>query len=378
MTLDLVDRGATLEADRPAAARSAPPALAVIDCDVHPTVGELADLRPFLEERWWRHLLDYGPRPRHAMLQGDPYPKAAPRAARRDAWSPDGGQPGSDLAFMRRHYFDAYGIEYAILSPLAPTGQGDRNLEFGAALCRAMNDWQLARWAEPEPRCRLSIVVPYEDAALSVAEIERCARDSRFVQVLVLTRTSGPLGRRRYWPILEAACHHGLPVAVHVFGYGGHPVTGAGWPSYYCEEMTGHSGACQAMVASLVLEGALARLPELRVISVEGGFGWLPALTWRLDRHWQRARAEVPHVVRPPSEYLREQLLVTTQPMEEPERQAHLLDCMAWIGHDRLLLATDYPHWDFDDPRSALPRKLPLEVRRQIASENARRLFRLG
>ena len=39
---------------------------------------------------------------------------------------------------------------------------------------------------------------------------------------------------------------------------------------------------------------------------------------------------------RPPSEYMREHLWVTTQPMEEPEIRAHLQDVIGWIGADRL------------------------------------------
>jgi predicted TIM-barrel fold metal-dependent hydrolase len=314
---------------------------------------------------------------RHNFAQGDPYPKAAPRAARRDAWADNGTPPGSDLDFMRHHYFDACNIDYAILSPLYPTGQGDTNLEFAAAMCRAANDWQVAAWTSQDRRCKASILVPSEDAQLAVAEIERCAVNPDFVQVLFLTRAIEPLGRRRFWPIYEAAVAHGLPVGIHVFGYSGHPVTGAGWPSYYCEEMTGHAGACQTAVASLVLEGVFERLPELKVVKIEGGFGWLPALTWRLDKHWARLRAEVPHLKRPPSEYLAEQLFITTQPMEEPERSAHLLDLLEQVGFDRLLFATDYPHWDFDDPFQALPRRLGIERRKQIYSGNARRLYRL-
>lgn len=377
MTLELVGDVQTVEATETRSSRpsSLPAKLEIIDCDVHVTVKSVADMKPFLTERWWNHLRDYGMRPRHGFQQGDPYPKAAPRAARRDAWTPEGFQPGSDLAFMREHYFEPYNVKCSILSPLNPTGQGDQNTEFQAAMCTAVNDWQKAVWCDPEPRCKASILVPFDDAQLAVEEIERRAGDPAFAQVLMLTRGIEPFGRRRFWPIYEAAERHGLPVAMHVFGYSGHPVGGAGWPSYYCEEMTGHSGACQSVITSLVLEGVFERFPGLKLLKIEGGFGWLPALAWRLDKHWTRARTEIPHVKRPPSEYLKEQLWVTTQPMEEPERPQQLIDLMNWIGMDRILFATDYPHWDFDDPFSALPRRLDLATRQRICSGNAKELF---
>ena len=31
---------------------------------------------------------------------------------------------------------------------------------------------------------------------------------------------------------------------------------------------------------------------------------------------------------------------------------------MKWIGFDRIMFSSDYPHWDFDDPFMALPPSL--------------------
>ncbi len=379
MTLELLDRGRTETEAVPSQPARAGTRLGIVDCDVHPTVRTIADFKPYLAARWWEHIQTFGFRPRHGMVSGDPYPKSAPRAARRDAWSPDGGQPGSDLEFVRRHYLEAYEVDYAILSPLYPTAQADQNPEFSAAMARAGNEWQQDAWTRRDPRFRASILVPYEDAAASVAEIEHYAGNPHFAQVLLLARTSEPLGRRRYWPIYEAAERAGLPVAIHVFGYSGYPVSGTGWPSYYLEETTtGHATACQALVTSLVLEGVFERFKGLKVVLIEGGFGWLPSLTWRLDQHWPRLKAELPHLKRRPSEYVREQIWVTTQPIEEPGDPAHLVDLMRWIGFDRLLFATDYPHWDFDDPVRVLPPGLDPGVRRQIYSGNAKALFGLA
>jgi uncharacterized protein len=113
-------------------------------------------------------------------------------------------------------------------------------------------------------------------------------------------------------------------------------------------------------------------------VLIESGFGWLPALGWRLDRNWKRLKDEVPHLRRAPSEYIREHLWVSTQPMEEAEDPDHLIEVMNWIGFDRILFASDYPHWDFDDPFVALPPNLDAEQRRAIFSENAKRVYRFA
>jgi predicted TIM-barrel fold metal-dependent hydrolase len=48
------------------------------------------------------------------------------------------------------------------------------------------------------------------------------------------------------------------------------------------------------------------------------------------------------------------------------------------IGWDRLLFSTDYPHWDFDDPRHAFKIRLDDEQRRRVFRDNAVGLYKLG
>ena len=108
---------------------------------------------------------------------------------------------------------------------------------------------------------------------------------------------------------------------------------------------------------------------------MEAGFAGLPSLCWRLDKLWHRLRAETPHLKRPPSEYIREHVWLTTQPMEEPEPKSRALDAIEWIGWDRLLFATDYPHWDYDDPTQVLPPNVDEKLRRDFFINNARAVY---
>lgn len=347
---------------------------AVIDCDIHTAPATKDTLLKYLPQRWRRHHETIGMRG-HV---GSAYPRANPNAARHDSWPPNGGPPGSDLPFLQEQLLEPWGIEYGVMNPLAGAGS-QTNLDYGAALSQALNDWQVEEWIEKDQRMKGSILVPYEDGELSAAEIDRAAQHPGFVQILLIVRTKEPLGRRKYHPIYEAAVRHNLPIGIHFGGAGGGPITGAGNPSHYYEDHCGMPQAFQAQVASYVFDGVFEKFPTLQVVLIEGGFAWMPPLMWRLDKTWKRLGEEVPELTKPPSDYIRNNMWISTQPMEEPPQGRYfhqLLDQMDM--NDRLLFATDYPHWDFDAPDRAIPVKLDKELERMIMAENARTLYRFA
>lgn len=347
---------------------------AIIDCDIHNAVPDDATLYRYLPARWRRYHEMIGLRGHY----GGYYPRAYKNAARHDSWPPSGKPPGGDLEFMQSQLLDAWNIEVGILNPLYGAG-GQVHLEYGAALASAVNDWQLAEMVEPEPRLKASIVVAYEDGDLAAAEIDRLGDHPGCVQVLLVVRTQEPLGRRKYWKMYEAAVRHNLPIGIHFGGTGGGPLTGAGWPSHYIEDHCGMPQAFQAQVVSMVYEGLFTEFPDLKIVLIEGGFAWLPPLMWRMDRQWERMGEEIPAVQERPSDIIRRHFWVTTQPMEEPPQRRHfrqLLDQMQM--DDRLMFATDYPHWDFDAPDRAFPIELDPVRKQKFMLDNARQLYGLA
>jgi predicted TIM-barrel fold metal-dependent hydrolase len=76
-------------------------------------------------------------------------------------------------------------------------------------------------------------------------------------------------------------------------------------------------------------------------------------------------------VKRLPSEYLVDHVRFTTQPMPEPRRRSHLHTLLEIVRAERtLMFSSDYPHWDFDDPRHVLT-TLPAEIRDRVKAQNA-------
>jgi predicted TIM-barrel fold metal-dependent hydrolase len=133
-----------------------------------------------------------------------------------------------------------------------------------------------------------------------------------------------------------------------------------------------------ANLVSLMHSGVPARFPKLKVVFTEAGISWVPVMMWRMDRYHQEFRRIVPFLEERPSEYMKRQMWFCTQPLEEPDVPAHLVETMMHFGgEDRVLFASDWPHHDFDHPRGLARLPLTPEQRRKIMSENAVKLFKL-
>jgi predicted TIM-barrel fold metal-dependent hydrolase len=340
-----------------------------IDCDIHPAVPGLAALLPYLDDHWRETVVQRGMH----ELASIAYPEHAPITARPD-FRPANGKAGADLDLLRRQALDQFDVSIAICNCLYSV-QLLFSEDMAAGFARAVNDYIAREWLDREPRLRASIIIPVQNPDMGVDEIERCAKDKRFVQVLMLAMGDAPLGRRQYWPIYAAAERHGLPVGIHAGSGYRHPSTGVGWPSYYTEDYAGQAVAFQSQLTSLICEGVFAKFPKLTVVLIESGFTWLPAHLWRLTKYWRGLRMEIPWVDRSPTEIVRSNIRLTLQPIDAPPRADDFTKLMDHMGSDELLLfSTDYPHWQFDGD-AVLPEALGPELTRKITVDNPRKTY---
>ena len=348
----------------------------IADCDVHEGMRSITELKPYLPEEW------------HMYFNRDSLGRLP---AKHPYMHPQGGtrldlihsDMTSDDMFpdrVREQLLDAFGIEAAMLvgtyvHQFTAMPQG----RFASALASAYNDWLIDRWLSVDTRFKGSVAVAAQEPRLAAEEIDRVGGHPSMVQVnLPMPSPQLPWGDERYHPIWEAATRNQLRVAMHVSPPAG--LFGAssvnGWATSYLELRCQYVLQFQSGLMSLVCNGVFERFPDISVVLLEGGFSWVPGLMWKLDQSWAALRREVPWLKRPPSEYIREQVRFGTQPMEEPPTTKQLVQMIEMLGSDEMLMfATDYPHWDFDEPAHAIPHALPADLRRKIFWENARKFY---
>ncbi len=341
------------------------PIKGAIDCDLHPAAPSIKALMPYLDDFWREHLAErYIDQSPFTLMS---YAPNLPHSARPD-WRPAKGLPGADLDTVRPQALDPFGTRFAIANVLHGL-VALFNADMAAALCRAVNDWMAREWLDREPRLRASILVAPQDTELAAAEIERCATDERFVQVLLLVMGDRPLGHRTYWPIYRAAERHGLPIGIHAGSTFRRAPTGSGWPSYHLEDSILQGPAFEDTLVSFLAEGVFQKFPGTKLVLMESGFTWLPPLLWRTNKSWRGVRTEVPWIDRTPADIVRDHVRFTLQPVDIPDAGA-LNRIMDHIGSDEIIVfSTDYPHWQFDG-KEALPDGFADTTVRKILIDN--------
>ena len=364
-----IERAVGVQQDGSRAPRTRP---SVIDCDIHNVVPSTQALFPYLPAHWREHITNT----KFKAPTESSYPRNAPTTARLDS-RPAKGPAGSDLGLLREQVLDPLGVETGILCCFYEV-DGLHNPDAAIALARAANDWQIAEWLDKEPRLRASIVVPSQIPELAAEEIDRVGGHPGFVRVALPVRSQHPYGSRIWRPMWDAIARHDLVAGITFGGVPGNPPTPSGWPSYFIEEYAGMAQVFQSQLVSIVTEGVFDQFPTLRVTLLEAGWTWLPPFMWRFDKEWRNLRRLVPWVKRPPSEYIKEHVRFTLQPLDAPPDPAHLGQVLEQMGTDDLLLfSTDYPHLHDADPERTLFPALPAETAQKIRSENARAFYRL-
>jgi predicted TIM-barrel fold metal-dependent hydrolase len=337
---------------------------AAIDCDVHPTVPNLKALFPYLDEYWHDSFVERG----IPGFEANAYPPHSPLSVRPE-WKGQGGRAATDVFQLVAQLFDRWEPRFAICNCLYGV-ELIFSEDMAAAVARGINDWIAKEWLDRDPRLRASIVIPTQNVEFAVDEIERCAKDMRFVQVQMLAMQESPLGRRHWWPIYAAAERHNLPIGIHPGSTYRHSLTSLGWPSFYLEDYASYAQAFQSQLGSLICEGVFAKFPNLKVVLLESGVTWLPGFLWRISKFWRGVRAEVPWVDRSPADIVRDHVRLTIAPFDAPDDSALVERTIDHLRSDDLLLyASDYPHWQFDGD-DALPPGIPKGLRRKILIDN--------
>jgi predicted TIM-barrel fold metal-dependent hydrolase len=193
-------------------------------------------------------------------------------------------------------------------------------------IARAANDRFLEQYLEESaapPTLHGAVVVATQNPEEAAAEIARVGEDPRMVAVLSGSASfARPFGQPVYLPVLDAAVDAGLPIVIHADGEvvleavampsaGGQPATWAELRILVAQNLATH-------MASLSAGGTFERHPDLKVILHGGSARWLPPLLWRLDANYKALHREVPWLRWLPSEYVRDNMRLTTYPLDPP------------------------------------------------------------
>ncbi len=339
-------------------------ALGLIDADIHPRNPRRADLVPHASA-YWAEMFAYRSIDR-LELMSQPEGIGLYR-------HPDGPAANADAAAIARLHLDPVGVTAGILNVMSGA-HAAYDPYLAAALCEATNRWLAADWLEAEPRLRAAALVPFIHPEAAAQEIARLAPDRRFVSVLTPVMGEKPLGRREYWPIYRAMADHGFALAVHAGSTYRHAPTQSGFLSTRVEEASLAPLAFASQVASLVAEGVFVEFPALRVVLIDSGITWLPALMWRMTKDWKGVRLEVPWVKEPPADIIARHVRLTTQGADMPDDPALVGRVLGQLDAATMLIhGSDFPRPHAQGP--GLPGWLPPALHPAVAQDTARATF---
>jgi predicted TIM-barrel fold metal-dependent hydrolase len=334
--------------------------------------------------------------------------------------------PGSGAMFRSlwdpvsrmKDYDERLGIEQQVILPqFSGWWSYLIEAELASRMARSHNESLLRLMNQYPRRIFGAALVPLQDVSVAVREME-WARGHGFCSVVldkIYTVKEHPYGEplgshRELWPFFRRAQELSMPIYLHNVQHG-HRISNL--PIFQRDGLyifAPQEG--QMSLVSLITSGLLDDFPKLQFIFTEAGTAFIKPLVQWLDKvlktppldyddqedplntrgplsktgeRLRRARAINPaHIFleknRKPANYYFQNNFYFTIETEEPE----LCEAIEFLGPERFLFATDYPHDDpggrmkFEDVRllGSNPR-ITEEAKDLIRYKNAQRLFQI-
>lgn len=256
------------------------------------------------------------------------------------------------------------------------------------AVSQAANDYMLDNFADEG--IYTSMMIPKWDPEYAVAELDRVGGEDDIVAAYSWFDPKVPWGAEQYDPLFEKLVEHDLPLLLHG--------SLAYWPqhSYIGDEMLtwteilGFDWPIHGMVntLSMIMRGVFDRFPDLNVVLQEAGHWWVPFMRYRMDEFYEMHPDDIQitprkmesgerYLQRTPSEYLRDNIYLCTQPFALPRNSGEaqkLLDLS--MAEDMFLYSSDWPHQTLDPPTWFYnSRAFDDDLRAAVLHENAEEIL---
>ncbi|MBI3246040.1 MAG: amidohydrolase [Deltaproteobacteria bacterium] len=296
----------------------------------------------------------------------------------------DNASFGSMDAKERLKRLDIENIECALLYPtLGLLWEPEcEDLELSMAYARAYNRWIVDFCSDSNGRLVPIAHIPLGLPDLAEQELRRAAQDGVkgfFVPPFIWSHKVH--GHPDHHRVFAAAQELGLPCGIH-------PSFEPHWaaPTRF-GKMTGRDTAFFQNVVlgnviregftSLFQFGVFDKFPELRVVILEIGAGWVGYWLERMDAVYESPIGKSVPLKHKPSAYFRRQCWVSGDPDERA-----LAGVIPFVGEDRFFWASDFPH--SDHPPAYIPNLqrlvnlMPESARPKILGTNVRECYRLN
>jgi len=285
--------------------------------------------------------------------------------------------------------------KFAIDEPVVNAGINNLNLQHNPVLkngvVQAANDYMLDHFADEG--VATSMMIPKWDPEYAVEEIERVGSEDNIVAAYSWFDPKVPWGSEQFDPVFEALVENDLPLLLHG--------SLAYWPqqSYIGDEMLtwtevlGFDWPIHGMVnvVNMIMRGVFDRFPELNVVLQEAGHWWVPFVRYRMDEFYEMHPEDIKitprkhnsgdqYLNRTPSEYLRDNFYLCTQPFALPRNAGDAEDMLNLsLAEDMFIYSSDWPHQTLDPPTwFYTSRAFDDDTRQSILHKNAEEILRLA